>query len=270
MSDPMKKVTLSFASNHGSYSVDLWLDRSSHSQRIMLAALQAGQFYEPGVSSFLASVLQPGDTVVDVGADIGYYSLLAARVVGPTGRVFAFEPEPSTYRRLRDHLVHNGLREVQSFNVALGSAPGDGQLVLASEDEGCDATWEVTRQQPSAGGRERGRRLPVEVVVLDHVLAGLPPGQGPRLIRIDAEGMEYEILKGALRTILGHAVPYIICEVDRLGLERMGANEARLREFMRLIGYQVSLLKPDGTGLRPLADGEFHETDSGFSLLFHL
>jgi FkbM family methyltransferase len=270
MPDPMTAVTLSFASNHGSHSVDLWLDQSSHSQRIMLAALQAGEFYEPGVSSFLASVLRPGDTVVDVGADIGYFSLLAARMVGPTGRVFAFEPEPATYRRLRDHLVHNGLREVQSFNVALGSTPGDGHLVYAADDDGSEATREVARQQPRIGLRERGRRLPVEVVVLDHVLAGLPPGQGPRLIRIDVEGMEYEVLKGALRTILGHGVPYIICEVQRMGLLRMGASETQLREFMRLIGYQASLLKPDGTGLQPLADGEFSDSNGAFSILFHL
>ena len=266
----MTAVTLSFDSNSGPHSVVLLLDRSSNRQRIMLAALEAGRLHEPEVSRFLASVLQPGDTVVDVGAHVGYYSLLAGRVVGPTGRVFAFEPEPSNYRRLRDHLVQNGLGEVQSFNVALGSAPGDERFRFESDEDGDHTIRDFARHRRFGRTGEADRRPPVEMVVLDHVLAGLPSGRGPRLIRIAAGGMEYEILKGALRTILGHGVPFIICEVKRPALEQMGASERQLRQFMRLIGYQVSLLKPDATGLQPLADDEFCNSDSAFTVVFHL
>lgn len=268
--DPMTQVTLTFESNSGPHSVELQLDRSSYSQRLMIAALEAGQFYEPEVSYFFTNVLQPGDTVVDVGAHIGYFSLLAGRVVGPTGRVFAFEPEPSNYRRLRDHLVQNGLRDVQSFNVALGSSPGEADMFFNSDNDGGHAFWDVARHELCHRSRKDGKQMRVEVVVLDHVLAGLDQSQGPRLIKIDAEGMEYEILKGALRTILGYGVPFIICEVNRFALEQMGASEAQLRQFMRLIGYKVSLLKPDGTGLQELADDEYYQSESVFNILFHL
>ncbi len=268
--DPTTAVTLSFESNSGSHSVDLLLDRSSYSQRLMIAALEAGQFYEPEVSYFFTNVLQPGDTVVDVGAHIGYFSLLAGRCVGPEGKVFAFEPEPSNYRRLRDHLVQNGLREVQSFNVALGASPGEAEMFFNSDNDGGHAFWDVARHELCHRSREDGKRMRVEVVVLDHLLAGLPAGEGPRLIKIDAEGMEYEILKGALRTILGHAVPFIICEVNRFALEQMGASEIQLRQFMRLVGYKVSLLKPDGSGLQALADDEYYQSESVFNILFHL
>jgi FkbM family methyltransferase len=268
--DPMTAATLSFESTSGPRSVELLLDRSSYSQRLMLAALEAGSFYEPEVSYFFTNVLQPGDTVVDVGAHIGYYSLLAGRCVGPTGRVFAFEPEPTNYRRLRDHLVQNGLREVQSFNVALGSSPRAAEMYFNSDNDGGHAFWDVARHELCTRTREDGKRLTVEVVVLDHVLAGLPAGQGPRLIKIDAEGMEYEILKGSLRTILGHGVPFIICEVNRFALAELGASEGQMRQFMRLIGYRVSLLKPDGSGLQPLADDEYYDSEGVFNILFHL
>lgn len=267
--DPMTSVTLTFETDAGRKGIDLLLDRSSYTQRIMLAALESGQFYEPEVSYFFTNVLQPGDTVVDIGAHIGYFSMIAARVVGPAGRVYAFEPEPSNYRRLRDHLVQNGLEMVKSFNVALGAVPGEAQMYFNADNDGGHALWDVARHQLCERTREQGKRIPVQVVVLDHVLAGLEPERGPRLIKIDAEGMEYEILKGALRTILGHAVPFIICEVNRFALEQMGASESKLRQFMRLIGYQVSLLKPDGTGLKPLADDEFIESENVFNLLFH-
>jgi FkbM family methyltransferase len=267
--DPMEAVTLRFESGGEARAVDLLLDRTSYSQRIMLASLEVGQFYEPEVSYFLANVLQPGDTVVDVGAHIGYFSVLAGRIVGPEGRVYAFEPEPGNYRRLRDHLAQNGLRQVQSFNVALGSAPGTAEMYFNSDNDGGHAFWDVAEHQLCERTREEGKRMSAEVVVLDHVLSGLQPGQGPRLIKIDAEGMEYEILKGSLRTILGHEVPFVICEINRYALERMGSSEMQLRGFMRLIGYQVSLMKQDGTGLQPLGDDETFQSENVFNLLFH-
>ncbi len=266
--DPMESVTLRFEAGGESRAVELLLDRTSYSQRIMLASLQAGQFYEPEVSYFFTNVLQPGDTVVDVGAHIGYFSVLAGRIVGPEGKVYAFEPEPGNYRRLRDHLGQNGLRQVQSFNVALGSTPGTAEMYFNSDNDGGHAFWDVAEHQLCERTRSEGKRLSAEVVVLDHVLAGLAPGQGPRLIKIDAEGMEYEILKGGLRTIIGHEVPFIICEINRFALERMGSSEFQLRRFMQLIGYQVSLLKPDGQGLQPLGDEETVESDNVFNLLF--
>lgn len=267
--DPMESVTLRFESGGEARAVELLLDRTSYSQRIMLAALESGQFYEPEVSYFFTNMLNPGDTVVDIGAHIGYFSVLAGRIVGPEGKVFAFEPEPGNYRRLRDHLAQNGLRQVQSFNVALGSSQGTAEMYFNSDNDGGHAFWDVAEHQLCERTREEGKRLSAEVVVLDHVLAGLQPGQGPRLIKIDAEGMEYEILKGGLRTIIGHEVPFVICEINRFALERMGSSEAQLRGFMRLIGYQVSLMKQDGTGLQPLADDESFQSDNVFNLLFH-
>lgn len=267
--DPMEAVTLRFESGGEPRAIELLLDRTSYSQRIMLASLEAGQFYEPEVSYFFTNVLQPGDTVVDIGAHIGYFSVLGGRIVGETGKVFAFEPEPGNYRRLRDHLAQNGLRHVQSFNVALGSSPGTAEMYFNSDNDGGHAFWDVAEHQLCERTREEGKRLTAEVVVLDHVLAGLLPGQGPRLIKIDAEGMEYEILKGGLRTILAHEVPFIICEVNRFALERMGTNEMQLRGFMRLIGYQVSLMKQDGSGLQPLGDDETFQSENVFNILFH-
>jgi FkbM family methyltransferase len=264
--DPLQAVHLRFETTHGPSGVELLLDRRRSSQRLMLASLEAGQFYQPEVSYFLANVLQQGDVVVEVGARVGYFTVIAGRAVGPSGRVYAFEPQAENYRRLRDHVTLNGLRQIQSFNIALGSAPGEMEMAVA----GPEAVWDVARHglyQERSDGRGPAR---VEVTVLDHVLAGVPSGQGPRLIKLDAGGMEYDILKGAMRVILGHAVPFIVCEVNRRALERAGSSETQLRGFMRLIGYRASLLKPDGSGLQPLADEEFIDAEGPFSILFHI
>src|SRR3982751_4649503 len=79
-------VVLNFEVSTGDARVELRLDQSASSQRNMAASFEAGEFYEPEVSYFITSVLQPGDQFVDVGAHIGYFSLLASRAVGEGGR----------------------------------------------------------------------------------------------------------------------------------------------------------------------------------------
>jgi FkbM family methyltransferase len=206
------------------------------------------------LSQFLSTVLREGDTVVDVGAGVGYFTVLAGRIVGPSGRVYAFEPEAASYRRLREHLALSGLRNVQSFNVALGSVPGEAQMVRAADTGGSHRT--------------EGTMLPVDVVVLDHLLMGLASGQGPRLIKVDAGGMGYEVVKGALRTILGHSVPFIVCAINRSALGQVGTSEMELRSFMGLIGYRAALLRLDGTGLQSLGQHEPCQADGVFNLVF--
>ena len=77
-------------------SVALSLDPQQMSQQFMLEALNAGQLYESETSVFLGAVLQPGDTFIDVGAHVGYFSMLAAAFVGKSGRVISFGPDTSS------------------------------------------------------------------------------------------------------------------------------------------------------------------------------
>ncbi len=218
----MEPLSLNFEVKGQPRHLELSLDRGVVRERAMLEAIEAGGFHAPEVAYFLTNVLEPGDTVVDVGAEVGYFSAIAGVVVGASGAVFAFEPEPVRFRRLGRHVAANGLEQVRTSARAVGAVAG-----------------------PVSG---------VEVVTLDGVLGELTPGRGPRLIRIHAPGSEHDVIKGALRTIMAHEVPFIICEIDCAALARRGASVTHLRAFMRLIGYQVALLNPDASGLTPLGD----------------
>lgn len=206
--------------------LELMLDRRAARERAMLEAIEAGGFHAPEVAYFLTNVLAPGDTVVDVGAEVGYFSAIAGLVVGASGTVFAFEPDAVHFRRLERHVAVNGLGQVRPSAAAVGAVAG------------------------SVGGGQ--------VVTLDGALGELTSGRGPRLIRIHAPGAEHDVIKGGLRTIMAHEVPFIICEIDCAALAFTEASLTHLRAFMRLIGYQVALLNPDASGLTPLAD------DAGF------
>ena len=90
--------------------------------------------WEPTITSLVRQHLQPGDVFVDVGANIGYYSLLAAQLVGPTGKVISFEPSPTVRAQLEANIARNHLADRVIVNAAAaGAEPGDVELFLAGE-----------------------------------------------------------------------------------------------------------------------------------------
>src|SRR6185436_12486312 len=93
--------------------------------------------YEEHLTRYFAEHLGPGSVFVDVGANCGYFSMLAAGLVGPSGRVFSFEPNPPVFRELADHLDRNGLRDrVHTFELALGARPDSRTLFVTQQHSG--------------------------------------------------------------------------------------------------------------------------------------
>ncbi len=143
----------------------------------------------------LAGLLGPGDVFVDAGACLGLWALSAAPRVRPGGQVHAFEPNPLTAGRLRDNVERNGLSKVVQVNAhALGAAEGEAAFKLGRAPN-------LSRLDPA--GRTR-----VPVRPLD---ACLPPGASVRGLKIDVEGAEMDVLRGAAR-ILSENRPWVCAE----------------------------------------------------------
>jgi FkbM family methyltransferase len=135
--------------------------------------------------------IRPGDVVLDVGANAGAYTVLFAQWVGPRGHVFAFEPVPSIARALAAQLNLNGLsRRVTIVEAAAGAAAGRSMLV---------ATGLSGVNRRPAPGEQTGNRIEVPVVTIDEVCSSA--GVSPALIKIDVEGTELEVLRGAAHTL---------------------------------------------------------------------
>jgi FkbM family methyltransferase len=265
---PTTTVALAFETSSGPASVDLRLDPTTYSQRIMATAFAAGEFYEPEVSYFLTAVLQPGDHFVDVGAHIGYFSLVASRAVGESGLVVAFEPEAGNYQRILGHLADNAMHNVRVFNHAIGAEAGQGTFFFNSDNDGGHAFWDVSKHALCERTRLEHRTLSVPVDTLDAALARVPSGAPLRVIKIDAEGCEYDVLKGGLKTLLAREVPYVVCEINRFALEQMGSSEVALRALMGMVGYRTYLLKPDASGVVELLPGQNYVSPHVFNVLF--
>ena len=189
--------------------------------------------YERPLQSFIAGHLAEGDVFYDIGANIGFFSLIAARRVGTAGRVYAFEPVPENAAAISRSARLNGFDAVDVLNVAVGSTNGRTELMLARHIGG--ATLASVGPPPDLRGA-----IEVEIVTIDTLIAqrGLRP---PTLVKVDVEGAEIEALTGMAETIRTHR-PTVLYEVDdanRAGLQRKAAS---LAAFWDATDYEVTSL----------------------------
>ncbi len=146
--------------------------------------------WEPGVTAWMRTQVSPGSSVIDVGANIGYYTTLAAVLAGPQGRVLSVECVPSIVAHLEQHLRLNGCRNVTLAPVALGEEEGSTNVYRGAEGNiGTSST--VGDGNPEAT---------VPVTTLDSLIDSADL-QKVALVKIDVEGDEFRVLRGATKTI---------------------------------------------------------------------
>jgi FkbM family methyltransferase len=165
----------------------------------------ASGMYEINLQKALSAYLQPGSVVYDVGAHIGVVSIFAGELVGPTGRVFAFEADPENAKRIETHVQRNDLAQIQVFSCAAWSSSGKLSFERASAHS--SRNQGSVSKAPAQTGQDT---IVVESIRLDdfaqqHVLP-------PTLIKIDVEGGEADVLLGC-EQIFSRSHPVLICEV---------------------------------------------------------
>lgn len=183
----------------------------------------------------LAKLVRPGMTVFDVGANEGQMALAFARLVGPKGKVVAFEPAPECFAALRFNLALTGVQNVKSLQAALADSPGVVELLFYPEARTQNKLATVERSyRPQAPPRE----LEVAAVTLDHVAKteGMPD-----VLKIDVEGAAAAVLRGA-RDTLAAAAPIVYIELH--GPE----EQAGVRDSLLSAGYSAS--RADGSLVR--------------------
>jgi FkbM family methyltransferase len=263
-------ISLTLTRDSGPTQITLSLDPDQMSQRFMLNDLTTGRLYESETSQFLGAVLGAGDTFIDVGAHVGYFSMLAAALVGPTGRVISFEPDVSNYAHLLEHVERNGAAQVLPVPLAVGAEPRVAEFFVNADNDGGHGLWEVGTHPFNARTREAPRTRKVFLTTLDDFIgsSGSSAAHRVKAIKIDAEGSEVAVLAGARGLIEQHAVPFIVAEINRFALTAMGTSEAALRGFMTMLGYETYLFQPGQSVLQRLTPDQTPETDYVFNVLF--
>jgi len=185
------------------------------------------------LARYLQQTLQPGDIFLDIGAHIGFFSFLAARLVGPEGRVYAFEPDPLSIESLtRSTALDNG--NVRVCPVALSDAPGEATL-HRSIDHTAHSLVEFAPNDP----RDAADTARVQVTTLDAwAEAEQLDGSRVRAIKVDVEGAEARTIAGGLGFLRLAGLPQIWCEVrGQDGSTRAPGTYAPVRDLLVPLGY---------------------------------
>jgi FkbM family methyltransferase len=190
-----------------------------------------GRFYELDTQAFLAACLRPGDVFADVGANIGMLTLLAARLVGGSGAVLAFEPNPSAFARLREHVEMNGLGQVQLHNHALADRDDELVLQVVSSHTGLGTFGSVAAEDEAAITARHRCRIERGDARLDRELCG------PLTVKIDVEGFECHVLRGLSSTLERHR-PAVVTEKDGRMLEKAGSSVTEMTALLHSRGYR--------------------------------
>ena len=261
------EISLTLNRDAGASQVTLSLDPDQMSQRFMLNDLTSGRLYESETSQFLGAVLGPGDAFIDVGAHVGYFSMLAAALVGPTGRVISFEPDTSNYAHLLEHVEKNSAGQVLPVPLAVGATPSVAEFFVNDDNDGGHGLWEVGTHPFNARSRETRRTRKVFLTTLDDFVGSIG-SRRVKAIKIDAEGSEVAVLSGARTLLESHEVPFVVAEINRFALTAMGTSEATLRGMMTQLGYETYLFQPGQSVLQRLTPEQHVETDYVFNVLF--
>jgi len=198
-------------------------------------------FFRGDYESSLAKLIQalPVDGVfVDVGANVGNFSVLASRAVGAAGLVAAFEPNPETYARLIHHIALNRAGAVVPFHSAVGATPGTAEMVC-TENSGLSHL----RNGSADTGVETTQR--VAVVALDDCLPALLAGREIELMKIDVEGAELGVLEGADRLLRAGKIKRLHVEICADLLGRFRTTPEQLWRFLERRGYRPKYRRTD-------------------------
>jgi FkbM family methyltransferase len=195
---------------------------------------------EPGLTRRFTESLAPGMTVVDVGANVGMYTLVAARGVAPNGKVYSFEPTPRTFAILKDNIQVNGLLEsgiVDLRQTAVTDRRGTARLAVYRDNNGHNTLF--------AGGAGP-EFVDVETVALDDALADVARVD---VIKIDAEGAEPLIWNGMTRTLQRNPAVKVFMEFAPSLLSRAGQDPGAFFDRLVADGFLIQRVHDENGAL---------------------
>jgi FkbM family methyltransferase len=239
--------------NHNGYWI--WLGRKSW-RSIYIR-------YEPYMTRTISSYLGVGGVFWDVGANIGLFSLCAAKISGPEGRVVSFEPSPEVFRLLSENVEN--CSSIVALRYGVGNSESVAELASQGTSSAASFVEEVTLLSQHYHKEVPIVKTKVSMRKLDSLIDSLPL---PNLVKVDVEGFELEALKGAKR-LLESVRPFLIIEIHPLQLALSGGGEQELLDLLKTYSYEYQVIDRNPNSLysivaTPPATGSAIEDLSAF------
>ena len=201
--------------------------------------------YEPETVKLFTNSIKENSTVVDIGTNIGYYTIIAGKKVGPRGKVFGYEPNTDSFNLLRRNILINNFDNITPINLALSNILGERTLYFG--DNKCTHSF--------ADNRKTGKN---ELVITDTLDNSLKKYGSPKIdvIKMDIEGAEILALEGMAETIERSPKLAIFTELYPKAIRRLGRSPVEFLEKIRSLGFSVSVIDEDRKDLVSLNDFE--------------
>lgn len=206
-----------------------------------------GKDPEQNVKNTFLENISSGDIVIDVGANIGDYTLISCKKVGDSGKVLAFEPLSETHSILKRNLQLNEITHCQLFQKAVGEKSDVVNLYKNN------ASGTMGHLDSTLNGKNLIKKGETEVVTIDDVLNSNNI-KNVNMLKIDVEGFEHEVLLGAIQSFKEKKIKKILCEVHFKYLESKNKSSETIYELLRGYGFNISFIsKPTPSRVHILA-----------------
>jgi FkbM family methyltransferase len=214
--------------------IKLAIDKSSNHDLQMMTCFLESRVYEPMVTELVRS-LRPGSVFVDVGANNGYFSLLAAKAVGSRGTVYAFEPAPGNFIRLKNNIRINGFGNITAYDVALGGQVSSAALNESAVEDGLNSFANIG---------EIKRQTLVRIEPLDTAYSDK---RDIELMKIDVEGYERDVLLGCKKLLSQGRINRIVFEYSHSLIYRGNRDYDGVFRILNSNGFHIREILKDNS-----------------------
>lgn len=222
-----------------------------YTDSLLSQSIFAGDF-EKEELYFLQHYLRQGDTFLDIGSNVGLFSLIASPQVGASGRVVAFEPSSITHHRLKENITLNDFHNIETHQMALSNENATAELQIASG--GYDA-WN-SLAKPSAGKVLETET--VQTITLDAFINDLSDSAKISLLKIDVEGWEIPMVEGGKNFLSSDEAPTLMVEFTEQNAQNAGFSCKQLYELLVSYGYELFTYSQQENKLIPEVVKEYY------------
>jgi FkbM family methyltransferase len=208
-------------------------------------------YYEKELGDLIRKILRPGDVFIDVGANIGYFSLLAAKHQ-PTAKIFSFEPVSPIFKQFEENISINEFKNITAINAAIGEKNEEREIYISGDDNKGMSSFEKPENYS-------GKTETVRVIELDNWLRTSGFARVD-LIKIDVEGSEFFTLKGMKETLRDFK-PLIIVEINPQTLLQFNSTSKDIFNYLNDLGFDNYLVLKNGK-LERINTYQFEETNN--------
>lgn len=202
-------------------------------------------YFEPFETQLIQAEVRPGDVVLDIGANIGYYTLILARLVGEAGRVYAFEPDPANFELLQKNLRINGYKNVVLVKKAVSDVSGPLSLFLCPDNKGDHRIYDSHDDRPA---------IDIEAITLDEYFG--PEFGRIDFVKMDIQGAEGRALRGMRQLLSAQRSVKLITEFWPGGLRRSGIGPEEYLADLESLGFNLSRIDEERETREPIDRGD--------------